>query len=376
MANPQAGLQSPAGNPTSLVPPASSVRDRPAHAEPGRLDEVRFAQGVLKTEAEALSGLGATLDETFCRAVDLVVACADSGGTVLVTGLGKSGLVGAKISATMASLGIPSHAVHPSEAAHGDLGRFRTTDTVICISFSGETDEVVNLAAVLKQDGLPVISITGNPTNSSDDGPPQLSSLQRLATVCLTLQVEKEAGEGTFVAPTTSTTATMALGDALALTAARRRNFTNEDFARRHPGGALGGLLRSVTDVMRCVAGKNLPLVPDHLPVAEALARAAAAGRRPGALMLIDDSSGRLTGIFTDGDLRRLVLRDTKELAQPISHVMTRRPRTLPSSAMVRDAVRMFREFRQDEIPVVDDSGRPVGMLDVQDLIAMRLVKD
>mgnify|MGYP000446638542 CR=1 FL=1 len=152
MANPQAGLQSPAGNPTSLVPPASSVRDRPAHAEPGRLDEVRFAQGVLKTEAEALSGLGATLDETFCRAVDLVVACADSGGTVLVTGLGKSGLVGAKISATMASLGIPSHAVHPSEAAHGDLGRFRTTDTVICISFSGETDEVVNLAAVLKQD--------------------------------------------------------------------------------------------------------------------------------------------------------------------------------------------------------------------------------
>jgi arabinose-5-phosphate isomerase len=331
--------------------------------------ELAFARTVLTAEAQALAALAETIGDSFAKAVDLIVRCADSGGTVLVTGLGKSGLVGAKISATMASLGIPSHAVHPSEAAHGDLGRFRTTDTVICISYSGETDEVVNLAAVLKQDGLPIISITGK---AADAGGP--SSLERLSTVCLNLGIAEEAGAPDFVAPTSSTTATMALGDALTLAAARRRNFTDEDFARRHPGGALGGLLRPVTEVMRCVAGQNLPLVPDTCTVIEAERRAAQVGRRPGAIMLVD-SKGVLSGIFTDGDLRRLILKDAAELSRPVAQVMTRSPRTLPDSSLVRDAVRMFREFRQDEIPVLDDAGRPVGILDVQDLIAMKLVK-
>jgi arabinose-5-phosphate isomerase len=329
--------------------------------------DASFMARVLEEEARALAALAARVDEAFVRAVDLICTCADSGGTVLVTGLGKSGLVGAKISASMASLGIPSHSVHPSEAAHGDLGRFRTTDTVICISASGETDEVVNLAAVLRQDGLPIISIT-----AGSDGAP--SSLERLATVALRLGIETEAGGPDFVAPTSSTTATMALGDALALAAARRRNFTHQDFKRRHPGGALGGLLRPVTDVMRFVVGKNLPLVPDSCTVAQALAKADEMGRRPGALMLVD-SDGRLSGIFTDGDLRRLILRDAAELARPIAEVMTRSPRTLPSSALVSDAVKMIREHRADEIPVVDEQSRPVGLLDVQDLIAMRLVK-
>jgi arabinose-5-phosphate isomerase len=329
--------------------------------------DAAFIAGVLAEEARALTALAGRVDATFARAVDLICTCADSGGTVLVTGLGKSGLVGAKISATMASLGIPSHSVHPSEAAHGDLGRFRATDTVICISASGETDEVVNLAAVLRQDGLPIISITAN----SGDTP---SSLERLATVALTLGIGAEAGGPEFVAPTSSTTATMALGDALALAAARRRNFTQQDFKRRHPGGSLGGLLRPVTDVMRCVVGKNLPLVPDSLTVAQALAKADEVGRRPGALMLVD-GAGRLSGIFTDGDLRRLILRDAGELSRPVADVMTKSPRTLASTALVSDAVKMIREFRADEIPVVDEAGRPVGILDVQDLIAMRLVK-
>jgi arabinose-5-phosphate isomerase len=332
--------------------------------------ELAFARAVLEAEAQAVGALAEGLGDSFCRAVELIVRCADSGGTVLVTGLGKSGLVGAKISATMASLGIPSHPVHPSEAAHGDLGRFRATDTVICISYSGETDEVVNLAAVLKQDGLPIISITGD-AGEEREGP---SSLERLAAVSLKLCALDEAGSPDFVAPTSSTTATMALGDALALAAARRRNFTDEDFARRHPGGALGGLLRSVTEVMRCVVGKNLPLVPDTCTVLEAERLAAQAGRRPGAIMLVD-AKGLLSGIFTDGDLRRLILKDTKELSRPVGEVMTRRPRTLPSSSLVRDAVKMFREFRQDEIPVLDEAGKPVGILDVQDLIAMKLVK-
>jgi arabinose-5-phosphate isomerase len=332
--------------------------------------ELAFARSVLEAEAKAIENLAASLGEPFTRAVDLIVKCADSGGTVLITGLGKSGLVGAKVSATMSSLGIPSHPVHPSEAAHGDLGRFRTTDTVICISFSGETDEVVNLAAVLKQDGLPIISITGE-TEDKESGP---SSLERLATVCLKLGAMEEAGSPDFVAPTSSTTATMALGDALTLAAARRRNFTDEDFARRHPGGALGGLLRPITEVMRCEVGKNLTLVPDTCTVLEAEKLAAQAGRRPGAIMLVN-AKGLLSGIFTDGDLRRLILKDPGDLSGPVANVMTKRPRTLPSSSLVRDAVLMFREFRQDEIPVLDDAGRPIGILDVQDLIAMKLVK-
>jgi arabinose-5-phosphate isomerase len=304
------------------------------------------------------------------RPVDLLERCANAGGYGLVTGLGKSGLIGAKISATLSSLGIPSHAVHPSEAAHGDLGRFRPTDTVIALSYSGETDEVVNLAAVLKQDSLPIIAIT---RGGGEDG--GVSSLERLATVTLAIGVEEEAGGAAFAAPTSSTTATLALGDALALAVARRRNFTDEDFAKRHPGGALGGLLRPVTEMLRFKAGQNCPLIAQDVSVRDALERAAEVGRRPGAILLVD-GNGKLTGIFTDGDLRRLILRDAKELAKPIESVMTRNPRSIASSSLVRDAVRMFRECRQDEIPVVDPAGKPIGILDVQDLVAMRLVRD
>jgi arabinose-5-phosphate isomerase len=335
--------------------------------------ELAFARKVLRDESAALARLADALGDDFTKAVDLIVRCADAGGTVLVTGLGKSGLVGAKISATLASLGIPSHSVHPSEAAHGDLGRFRASDSVIAISFSGETDEVVNLAAILRQDGVPIISITGGSRHEGADK--DRSTLERLATVAMRLGVTEEAGEG-FVAPTTSTTATLALGDALALAAARRRNFTSEDFAKRHPGGSLGELLRPVIDILRFVAGKNLPLVPQSKSVADALREANAAGRRPGAMLLVDEKTGALTGIFTDGDLRRLVLRDASELSRPIVDVMTKNPRTLLATALVRDAVRVVREFRADEIPVVDEHGKPVGILDVQDLVAMRLIKD
>jgi arabinose-5-phosphate isomerase len=203
----------------------------------------------------------------------------------------------------------------------------------------------------------------------------QPSSLERLASVALLLGVRREAGAPHFVAPTSTTTAALALGDALALATARRRNFTDADFARRHPGGALGGLLRPVVEVLRFEVGRNMPLIPESVTVTEALQRAAEAGRRPGAVLLVD-AAGRLSGIFTDADLRRIVLRDARELSRPIRDVMTRSPRTLPSTALVRDAARMFRECRQDEIPIVDPDGRPVGLLDVQDLIAMKLVRD
>lgn len=335
---------------------------------PDHNQELAFARDVLRHEAAAVERLSQTLGPEFNDAVSLLTRCADAEGTVLVSGLGKSGQIGTKISATFSSLGVASHAVHPSEAAHGDLGRFRKTDTVICLSNSGETDEVVNLAAILRQDALPIIAITGG----RGDAP---SSLERLATVVLRIGCEEEAGNGEFLAPTTSTTTTLALGDALALATARRRRFTHDDFAKRHPGGMLGGLLRPVTDVLRFRAGDNLPLVRDTATVEHALTEAESMGRRPGALLIIDDR-GSLVGIFTDGDLRRLVLRAPEELARPIGEVMTRSPRSLPADSLVRDAVRMVRERRQDEVPVVDADGRPVGLLDVQDLIALRLIRD
>jgi arabinose-5-phosphate isomerase len=330
--------------------------------------ERRFAAEVLRAEARAVESLAERLDDAFHAAADLVERCACTGGTVLVSGLGKSGLVGSKLAATLSSLGIAAHSVHPAEAAHGDLGRFRAADVVICISVSGETDEVVNLAAILRQDGLPVIAIT------RACGAP--STLQRLASVVLALGECPEAGDGVIEAPTSTTTATMALGDALALAVARRMGLSPGEFARRHPGGALGGMLRPVVDLLRFRAGADLPLVAEDATLEEALRAADARGRRPGAIVAVDPASGRLTGIFTDGDLRRLILRDPSCLSRPVREVMTTRPRTLPASARARDAVRLFREHRQDEIPVVDEGGRPVGILDVQDLVAMRLVRD
>ena len=333
-----------------------------------RPNEIDFAARVLREQAGALGALAGAIDASFVRAIDVIVECAEASGSVLVSGMGKSGLVGGKISATLASLGIPSHTVHPAEAVHGDLGRFRRQDCLIALSNSGETHEVVNLAAIVRQDGLPVVSITGARRETP-------SSLERVATVALVLGVEREAGGESFAAPTTSTTAAMAIGDALALAAAARRSFTNADFAKRHPGGSLGGLLKPVTSALRFRAGHNLPLVPESLSVGQAMIEADKIGRRPGCLLIVDNA-GSLSGIFTDGDFRRLVLRDPGALARPIAEVMTRSPRTLRAAALVRDAVRLVREFRQDEVPVVDDANRPVGVLDVQDLVALRLVED
>lgn len=331
--------------------------------------ERALIERVLRDEAAAVTSAIDALGPEVHEAVDLMAGAADAGGTVLVSGLGKSGLIGAKISATLASLGVPSHPVHPTEAAHGDLGRFRAADVAICISNSGETDELVNLASILRQDDIAVISITGEPTS----GEP--SSLARLARVALRLDIGDEAGG--MVAPTTSTTVALAVGDALAIAAAHRRNDTDAAFARRHPGGALGNRLRPVADLLRFRIGENMTPIRDDSSVHDALARAEVKGRRPGAIILVSPDTGKLSGIFTDGDLRRLVLRGSDdEMHAPIATVMTEDPRALPATALVRDALLMIREHRQDEIPVVNDDGKPVGLLDVQDLVAMRLVRD
>jgi arabinose-5-phosphate isomerase len=330
--------------------------------------ERAFAVRLLSAESTAVAGVAARMGPEFHVAVDLIEQCAKVGGTVLVTGLGKSGLIGAKIAATMSSLGITAHFVHPAEAAHGDLGRFRAADLCIALSYSGETDEVVNLASILRQDGGAIVSITRGP-----DGNGAKATLERLASVALFIGACDDPAISP--APTCSTTATLALGDALAICAARRRNFTDDDFAKRHPGGSLGGLLRPITELLRFKVGKTLNLVPDDVSVAEACRLSETTERRPGAMLLVNKKTGLLTGLFTDADLRRLVERDREALDRPVRDVMTKNPGTLAETSLVRDAVNMVREFRRDEIPVVDAAGKPIGLLDVQDLIAQRLIR-
>ena len=327
--------------------------------------EIDFIVDVLRAEADAIGRICRQIIDVdhgdWRRALDLLENCT---GHVVVSGMGKSGLVGAKISATFTSLGQPSSTLHPAEAMHGDLGRVRRQDVVLLLSYSGETEEVVNLAALLKADDVPRLGISSRP----------LSALARLSDVHLSLGDLTEACP-LNLAPTASTTAMLAVGDALALALSRRRNFGADDFQRRHPGGMLGAGLRPIVEVLRFKVGRNLPVVRDTATVREACEQTRT-GRRPGAVVLVDEQ-GRLSGIFTDGDLRRLVLENAAgAMACRIAEVMTRRPEHLVVDDLVRDAVRLMRENRHDEIPVVDRDGKPVGLVDVQDLIAMKVVSE
>jgi arabinose-5-phosphate isomerase len=334
---------------------------------PSRTDESSLLEQVLRTEASAIERVATAVVRdpgtaaAWTAALDLLQACH---GHVVVSGMGKSGLVGAKISASFSSLGQPSHVVHPSEAVHGDLGRIRRGDAALLLSASGETEEVVALAGILKADGVPRIGISTKPG----------SGLARLCDVHLPMGDIVEACPHNL-APTTSTTVMLAMGDALALALSARRNFAADDFHKHHPGGMLGLGMRPVVEVLRFRVDRNLAVLADTTPVAEAI-RPSGEDRRAGAVLLVD-VDGRLSGIFTDGDLRRLVNREgAAGLARPIREVMTRSPVHLTSEQQVRDAVRLVRERRLDEIPVVDRDGRPLGLLDVQDLVTLKAVRD
>ena len=330
----------------------------------GRDTESAFIDEVLAAEANAIRRISERATDADRKAWrDAIELLNDCSGHVVVTGMGKSGLIGAKISATLTSLGQPSSTLHPAEAVHGDLGRVCSGDVVMLLSYSGETEEVINLAAILQADGVPCIGISSS----------SRSTLARLSNVHLCLGDLAEACP-LNLAPTATTTAMLALGDALALAVSRRRNFDAGDFQRRHPGGMLGAGLRPVTDVLRFKVGHNLPVVSDTVTVREACEQTRT-GRRPGAVVLAD-AQGRLSGIFTDADLRRLMLEDPRGMDLPIADIMTRRPEHLVVGDLVRDAVRLMRENRHDEIPVVDQDGKPVGLVDVQDLIAMKVVSE
>jgi arabinose-5-phosphate isomerase len=334
---------------------------------PDVADQARFARRVLDAEAEAIGRV--EVDASFHEAVELIRTLGERRGTLVVSGLGKSGLIGRKLSATFASTGTPSHFLHPTEAMHGDLVRIRPDDAVLVLSYGGGTEEVVALTELLRQDGVDVIAMVG----------PRKCELARLASITLSVGDVTEACPMNL-APTASTSAMLALGDALALTVARHRNFAEADFRRLHPGGGIGRQLMPVRQAMRFKAGENLPLIPRELTVRDAYAEAeryahASGLRRAGALLIVDDA-GRLAGIVTDGDLRTALIRHGPGAWQgPIAAIMTANPTTLGADAIVRDAVHIVREHRFDEIPVVDHDRKPVGLIDVQDLAALKVIE-
>jgi len=317
---------------------------------------LKRAKKVLQIERDALSRLESRLDGRFEKAVDLLGKCL---GRVVVTGMGKPGIIGQKISATFSSLGIPSLWLHPAEAAHGDLGRVTGQDVVIALSHSGETDEILHLLPVIRRIGAKLIAVTGNPH----------SRMAAQADVLLDTFVKEEASPWGLV-PTASTTAMLALGDALAVALSEKRGFTSKDFAALHPGGSLGKRLTlRVEDLMR--KGTANPVVKESDPVKKVLLAITRA--RAGSAAVVN-AKGRLTGIFTDGDLRRHVEEDPQILRRKVSTVMTRGPKTLPVGHLAVEALKILRGHRIDEIPILDSKGRPAGLLDIQDLLRAGLV--
>jgi arabinose-5-phosphate isomerase len=312
---------------------------------------VKRAKEVLRIESDAVRRLIPRVGRSFDAAVKLLVGCK---GRVVVTGMGKAGLIGQKLSATLASTGTPSHWVHPAEAIHGDLGRVTKDDVVISLSNSGETEELTRLLPVIKRIGSRLIALTGNPR----------STLAKHSDVVLDVSVKREACS-LNLAPTSSTTAMLAMGDALAVVVAERKGFKERDFALLHPGGQLGRrLLLRVSDLMRTREAN--PIVRETARVKDVLLAITKA--RAGCASIVD-ARGHLRGIFTDGDLRRH-LESTRNLAeQRVCDVMTRNPKMVGPDHLAAEALRLLREYKIDELVVVDGERRPVGLLDVQDLL-------
>ena len=316
-------------------------------------EQLRFGREVLQIEADALLCLVKRLDSKFCDAVELLYGCP---GSVIVTGMGKAGLIGRKIAATLASTGTNSHFLHPAEALHGDLGRIQPHDLILALSVSGETDEVVRVLPSFKARGNPLVSITGNAN----------STLARHSRVVLTLGPIREACS-LGLAPSTSTTAMLALGDALALVVSRQRQFRPEDFARFHPGGTLGRRLAKVEELMRPLSVCRVAAQSQTLR--GVLVSVSKPGRRTGAIMLVDDA-GSLTGIFTDSDLARLLEREPdSSLDLTIGDVMTRFPKKVSVGAPLAEAVAILAQCKISELPVVDQLDRPGGMIVITDLM-------
>lgn len=318
-------------------------------------DCLEYARTIVRGEAAALEQVAQRLDDAFLRVVDLVFRCR---GRVCITGTGKSADVGQKIAGTLNSTGTRAYVLDATRAVHGDLGMIHPEDVVLMLSYSGESEEVVRLLKPLRPLSQAIIALTGN----------RHSTLARNADVSLYLgPLEEVCPLG--LAPSTSTTAMIAVGDALAFVLSRLRNFSKEDFARFHPAGSLGRKLTRVDDVMR--HGPELRIAPCEETVRSVFAQVRMCGRRTGAVMLTD-AAGRLRGIFTDSDLARLFeQRRDAALDRPIAEVMTHDPLTITLGCRTLDAMEVLRRHKISELPVVDAEGKPVGLVDITDLIGL-----
>lgn len=332
----------------------AAARKRPIEAT-READALAYGREVIRAEAQALEEIASRLDDSFLDAVALIHDCR---GAVIVTGIGKAGMIGQKLTATFASTGARAHFLHPAEAFHGDLGRVHSDDVVLALSQSGESSEVVQLLPAFKQFGVKIVAVTANHS----------STLGRAAAVVLPLgKLDEACSLG--LAPSTSTTAMLALGDALALAVSRQRGFRPEDFARFHPGGALGLKLSAVDDHMRDLA--ECRVARANQSIREVLVTSTRPGRRSGAIMLLE-ANGRLAGLFTDSDLARLIeRRSDAALDRPISEVMIKSPTTVCSGERMTAALEILTERKFSELPVVDEQGKPVGMIDVTDVVGM-----
>jgi len=321
-----------------------------------QFDFVKSGLRTISIESDAVIALSQRLDQDFIKACELILNCP---GRIIVTGMGKSGHIGKKIAATLASTGTPSFFVHPGEANHGDLGMITKQDIVLAISYSGTSNEILTLLPLLKRSGIKIISMTGNP----------LSTLAEIAEAHLNIAVETEACP-LDLAPTASTTATLVLGDALAIALLEARGFTEEDFAFSHPGGALGRkLLLRVVDIMH--TGEQIPRVLANANLSEALLTMTEKGF--GMTTIVDDNN-QLLGIFTDGDLRRTVDKGINLTGATISDLMNRTPKTIGTKALPAEALKMMEDLKITALVVRDEQNRPIGVLHMHDLLRAGVV--
>ena len=323
--------------------------------DPGRLQTIRRGREILHAESSAIARLSQSLDDSFASAVEVLLACR---GSVVVTGMGKAGLVGQKIAASLSSTGTPSHFMHPAEAVHGDLGKVRRDDVILILSYSGETDEVTRLLPSLRELASYLIAITAKPT----------STLAKNVDLTLALGGMNEACS-LGLAPSSTTTAMLALGDALALVTSELQGFTRDHFARFHPAGALGRSLTPVEQIMRPLA--ECRVANQSQALRAVLVKLSRPGRRTGAIMLHDDD-GRLVGIFTDSDLAKLLEQAGENLLdQPISQCMTKCFQVVRQGDLLPIALRILAERKISELPVVDQDQRSIGLIDITDVMSM-----
>ncbi len=321
--------------------------------------DLDYAREVIEAEAEAIGSVTPIVDDSFAEAAGMIYNCT---GSCIVSGIGKAGIIGQKISATMASTGTPSHFLHPVEAVHGDLGRLRKDDIVIVLSYGGETDEIIRLINLVKQLQIKLIAITGDSE----------STLSKYADVVLCMGQMSEACP-LGVAPSVSTACMLAIGDALAFTVMKARNFSVEDYARFHPGGSLGAKLMTVEQSMMFKPGEKLPLAQLTDTVKELLEKTSDV-KRHGAVMVVD-KEGKLAGIITDADLRRLVTQRGQRAFQfKAGDIMTADCKRIRADALAAEATAIFHKYRIDDLPVVDSDDRPVGLIDVQDIVTIKVV--